>query len=333
MEDKSAAKVQIVGTAAPTSAVHYIEKFIEEHEKDLKEHKAKMEAGEETDPFLLILTPIGEARFYKSGGVKDRLDRAIADWSVTTSHHSRDYWKLVDYCSAARNNADNLAVRKVLAHEKISAKDVHPFIAEALDRDCALIDLGNDVVSEALTKCAAILAIVRSENLGSLEKVTEIKKSISVADDERLAAELENSPISMGGLSEGDEGDEALETAGALSPVEMLTFVGAKGLSAKHVILIGCDDVNMGKVSSLAFFVALTRARETLHLITSLKAGGATEPHRFVNQLPDDYCEFLIYRKSSPSESLASGQVFRGKLSRITQAARWGAQRGKPKRQ
>lgn len=70
-EDAAAIKVQVVGTVAPTSAVDYVEKFIERYQDDLNAHKAEMEAGEETDPFLLILTPIRDMRFYKLNGAKN----------------------------------------------------------------------------------------------------------------------------------------------------------------------------------------------------------------------------------------------------------------------
>ncbi len=54
--DVDAPKVRLVATNEPGAAVDYIKKFIRDHEADLAEHIAKMEAGKESDPFLLILT-------------------------------------------------------------------------------------------------------------------------------------------------------------------------------------------------------------------------------------------------------------------------------------
>jgi ATP-dependent DNA helicase UvrD/PcrA len=326
-EDETATKVQVVGAAAPTSAVDYIEKFIERHQDDLKTHKAEMEAGEETDPFLLILTPIRDVRFYKLNGARERLESVIANWSAVPSRHSRDYWKVADYCAAGWDASDNFAVRKVLQHEEIKSSDIHPMIVEALERNCPLVEIADEAIREALAKCGAMVEIIESDTLGPSEKAEEAKKLVRIDDSERLEIELDEFPISRGGAGEGDEGDEAIETAGALSPVEMLTLVGAKGLSAKHVIVIGCDDLNMKQTSALTFFVALSRARGTLHLITSLKAGGANEPHPFVLELPDDCCEFLIHKKTSSPDRYANSQAFAQRVAQLAYGAQQGSRR------
>ena len=65
--------------------------------------------------------------------------------------------------------------------------------------------------------------------------------------------------------------------------MELMTIVGSKGLSADHVIIIGFDNVNIGWVTGNAFYVAMTRARHSLHIITALKAGGAACPHDFLD--------------------------------------------------
>jgi superfamily I DNA/RNA helicase len=82
-----------------------------------------------------------------------------------------------------------------------------------------------------------------------------------------------------------------------MSCVELMTIVGSKGLSADHVIIVGFDNVNMSWVSRNAFFVAMTRARKSLHTVTGLKAGGATEIHAFATKLPDGHIEFSKYTK------------------------------------
>ena len=56
-----------------------------------------------------------------------------------------------------------------------------------------------------------------------------------------------------------------------MSAVELMTIVGSKGLSADHVIIIGFDNVNMSWVTRNAFFVATTRARRSVHLMTALR--------------------------------------------------------------
>jgi superfamily I DNA/RNA helicase len=84
-----------------------------------------------------------------------------------------------------------------------------------------------------------------------------------------------------------------------MSAVELMTIIGSKGLSADHVIMIGFDNVNMNWVTRNAFFVATTRARRSLHLITALKAGGAAGPYAFLDHLPISHLEFSRYTKSN----------------------------------
>jgi superfamily I DNA/RNA helicase len=93
-----------------------------------------------------------------------------------------------------------------------------------------------------------------------------------------------------------------------MSAVELMTIVGSKGLSADHVIIIGFDNVNMNWVTRNAFFVAKTRARRSLHLITALKAGGAARPHAFLDHLPNSHLEFSRYTKSNRERVLFGGR-------------------------
>src|SRR5437667_6046489 len=83
-----------------------------------------------------------------------------------------------------------------------------------------------------------------------------------------------------------------------MSAVELMTIVGAKGLSADYVIVIGFDDVNMSWLTRNAFYVALTRTRESLHLITALKSGGCKGAHRFLRELPERHIEFHQHTKA-----------------------------------
>ena len=276
-DDESAPKVRVIAAAAPTSAVDYVAQFLQENEAALAEHVARMEAGDETDPFLLILTPEKTARFYQTGGAQEQLRQLVAKWAPVAPGHSADYWKVVHYCTAAWSPDDNFTFRKVLDYEGVSVVVVHELLVEALHRDCRLCELQDDAVQNVVRQCDAIAAIIDSANLTATEKITQAAARISFSDQQQVTAELEAEPISLLGRAMEDESEEAIETAGAASAVEMMTLVGSKGLSAHHVIVIGCDNVNFGHTARLTFFVALTRARSSLHLITALKAGGSKD--------------------------------------------------------
>lgn len=324
--DESDPKLQVVAAAAPSTAVDYIEKFITEHRTELEEHRAAMEAGTETDPFLLILTPEKTARFYQTGGAQGRLKEIVEEWAHIRVGHSADYWKVMAYCTVAWHPEDNFALRKVLAEDGVTAEAVHPLLLEALEQSCQLSEVANRVITAALEKSDQIARIVERDDLTPSEKVAEIARLLTVQDQAQLASELEVNPISIPGTQADDEGEEAIETAGAMAPVEMMTLVGAKGLSAVHVIVVGCDDVNLGHTSALTFFVALTRARRSLHLLTALKAGGAKAMHPFVLEIPEQYCKYMVHKKTGPEE-LASRAALVQRVGQWARLARGNRQR------
>jgi len=108
-----------------------------------------------------------------------------------------------------------------------------------------------------------------------------------------------------------------------MSAVELLTIVGSKGLSADHVIIIGFDNVNMGWITRNAFYVAITRARKSLHILTALKAGGAARAHKFLDQMPDDNVEFSRYAKGERKQTILDGRnAFRDHLGYLNRQHR-----------
>ena len=94
-----------------------------------------------------------------------------------------------------------------------------------------------------------------------------------------------------------------------MAAVELMTIVGSKGLSADHVIIIGFDNVNIGWVTRNAFYVAMTRARRSLHIITALKAGGAARPHDYLDALPDENLEFSKYTKGGRTLTVLGSRI------------------------
>ena len=299
IQDDSAAKVRVVGTAAPTTAVDYIADFITEHRSELEAYKAKMEAGEETDPYLLILTPVKDLKFFKPNGVADRLRALVADWSGTENRPSPDYWRTATYALVGWNNTNNFALRKVLHYEGVRSAIVHTLLDAAMARNLPLIRVLDSSYDPLRAKAQAVAAICEDANSSPEEKAAALAKLLPVAEPERLARDLQRHPLDVFWAISGDEADEVIETAGAMDPVALLSLVGSKGLSAQHVIVVGCDDLHLRTVSRLAFFVALTRARKSLHLITCLKAGGSTGTHPYVLELPQSCCEYVTKTKQN----------------------------------
>lgn len=320
--DESEPKVKLVGTATPAGAVAYIEAFLAEHRAELDEYQAKMDAGEKTDPFLLILSPERDIAFFRTKGADEALRSLVAPYGTADTSHSFDYRRAATYCAAAWDARDNFALRKVLEFENVLIEDVHEALVRALEDGCDLSQVQLDFIQEAVRKAKEVAEVVGAGELEPHEKAARIGAVIAVSDEPRLAEELASDPIGTARVSEEEELASVLPTADQLSAVELMTMVGSKGLSAQHVIVIGCDNVNMARISPLTFFVALTRARRTLHLLTALQARGATQPHKFLGDLPEAHCAYLWYNKTGKGgpDNLGSRASFAKKFTQLARA-------------
>ena len=321
---KPATKVQVVATRAPAQAVDYIIRFVESRRSEVEAHQAAMQAGKETEPWLLVLSPTNELDFYAYQHARERLQELVETWSTPEVVHSSDYRKVLMYCAVSKNPQNNFAVRKVLDDQGASPQSVHELIVQAMEQQRSLAAVLGEKYGYLLELCDNVRELALSGDRTPEEKAMRLGTVINIQDIDGLAAELTTDPITDARAS-GTEDIEAIETAGIMRPIELMTIVRSKGLSAQHVIVVGCDDVNLLRVPSLAFFVALTRARSTLHLLVSLQAGGATDTHPYLRDLPEDHCEFFAFTKGEGLESLPTGADLVEKLRRW----RWGLQQGR----
>jgi len=111
----------------------------------------------------------------------------------------------------------------------------------------------------------------------------------------------------------------------AISAVERSTIVGAKGLSADHVIVLGCDETSLAHVTTSAFFVALTRARKSLTLLTCVGGGNANVLHEFICALPDEHADVLYVKVGGTETRETIGDL-------QEQLERWAYQRAKARK-
>jgi superfamily I DNA/RNA helicase len=302
----SDSRVQIVACAAPSTAIDYIETFVANHKTEIDERKRQLEDGKEKDAFLLILTPAKEVKFYcnKKFDGKKKLDKLVAEYQTEMRSFSEDYYRLLNYYSLANNLCNNFTFRKILHYEGISKAKVHELVATAIQNNKNLCELDFQEIKDALCKCKKIKNI-----LDRKRNAIEIAGIISIANENKLQDEMKWKAISRQGverLEHQEEEDAELEEIEVkkMGAVELMTIVGSKGLSADHVIIIGFDDINMKRITKNAFYVAMTRARKSLHILTALQSGGATKAHDFLSQLPDDHLEFYKYTKKGNSKSL-----------------------------
>ena len=320
-----APKVQVIACATPATAVDYIEKFVADNKIEIDERTKKLSEGKAKDAFLLILTPAGKVKFY--GGKRDKLFQIIFPYQTESRTFSEDYYKILNYYSLANNTKNNFIFRKVLFYERLSHKEVYGFIIKAIQNDNNFCDINLEMIREILEKCICVKKIIDTE-IPVGKKIDELTKYVSISEKEYLKVEFERQPINQNKITKSEHDEEVEAELEETEPqkmcaVELMTIMGSKGLSADHVIVIGFDDVNMGRVTKNAFYVAMTRARKSLHILTALKSGGATRAHNFLNQLPESHAEFYSYKKSRHIKTdLRDRQGFIDYLDTINSASR-----------
>lgn len=306
--DSDAPKVQIVASAHPNASAEYIAVWIEKHRADIESRATELKAGRETEPYLLILSPankIGE--FYRT-----RLEPILKEFTVARSNLSEDYFKAATYYAAADKPQNNFALRKVLSYETTAADDVHRLLVEAIQRGGSLHEIENDSVQQALAKCHKVKALL-DDAANVATNLHTLVVLLTIVDEARFGDELKRHPIG-GHVDQIDEQQTEEELGGEDQPsaIAIMSIVGAKGLSAEHVMIVGCDNVNMGKLSPKAFYVALTRGRKSAHLLTALQMTGARAAHSFIDDLPDDHVAFLKYTKKDGAAPVKGRLGFNG---------------------
>ena len=296
-------KIQVVACATPTTAADYIEKFVNDNKSEIDDRKNKLESGEKKDAFLLILTPAKKMNFL--GGSKEKIFKLLSEYQVENRSFSDDYYKVLTYFSLSNNHNNNFAFRKVMYYEGIANDRIHSLIENAINNNQDFSDLNTDETRSILAKCDAIKAVIDSEQ-GIDGKISSLIAYIAITDQEKFKTEFSTKKIGQTEIIsiEHEEDEEAeLEEIEVkrMGAVELVTMIGSKGLSADHVIIIGFDNVNMSPVTKNAFYVAMTRARSSLHIITSLKSGGSQNAHSYLEFLPEENTEFYSYRKRDHS--------------------------------
>ncbi len=299
--DASSPKVQMIGCAASSTAVDYIKKFIEDHATEIETRKQDLTNGDTKDPFLMILTPAKELKFYTNKNANKELFDTVANFQQKSKKFSDDYYKILNYYSLANYPENNFTFRKVLGYEHISDVVVIELVKKCLAASQNFKDIIEASIADTLARCKNIKDIIES-NATIEAKIDLLKKEVTLSDFEGLKADLEKRAINETRIHELEHQEEEAELdeleIQPMFAVELLTIVGSKGLSADHVMVIGFDDVNMSWVSRNAFYVALTRARKSLHLITALGSGGSQGPHSFGAKLPQEHIEYFKYTKS-----------------------------------
>lgn len=307
--DRNFPKIQIVGCATPMIAVDYIEKFIEDNKKSINKRKEELLRESSKDPFLLILAPSNELRFYAHKNANKKLLKLVSEFKEESRKFSEDYYKVLNYYSLSKYPENNYTFRKVLSYE-LEIDKIIPLIKAGIKTGKNLCEMDDRSISPILDKCKQLQIIVDSK-ISIAGKVRKINERLIIKYPDRLKEDLKKQSMdenAVQSIEHDEEEDAELEELqiSKMSSVELMTVVGSKGLSADHVIIVGFDDVNMSWITRNAFYVAITRARKSLHIISALSSGGAQKPHKFLEKLPLDNVEFYKYTKSDRKKTAFS---------------------------
>jgi hypothetical protein len=291
--------VKVVATTSPKVGVEYVKAFLEEHDDEIQERQEEIRAGSSKDACLLILSPSREMRFLNVDEARYELIAALSAYDVADERPGEDYWRMRDYYYVAAYPSSNYNVRKVLAYEETEQEVVKALLTEALGNNKDLADLEHESLAAVLGKCSDIRGVLDGGHDPS-DQAQQLGGCVDVEDATQLAIDLEKWPMKKDSDSEIESFD--FDQKEAISAVELSTIVGAKGLSADHVIVLGCDETSLAHVTTSAFFVALTRARKSLTLLMCVGGGNANVLHEFICSLPDEHAE-VLYVKVSGAET------------------------------
>lgn len=315
-------KVQMLLTTKPGSTIKFINNFLEEHSEEIKQRTADIAERKSKDPYLLILSPDSKVGYFQNDA--EHLKNMVDQYRPEKSGLSSDYYLASSYFVLGADFTDNFGFRKVLHYEGNDPSETHSTLSKALDTGTSLSEVDDKKVKAAMTKCLKIREVLQSGSTPA-DMVEQLDLLISIKDKERLTKEIEEHPISDFGKQEiGLEDEREVEgEEEKASPVELMPIVGSKGLSADHVIILGFDNKNMGYVTKQAFYVAITRARKSLSIVTTLRARGASEVNGFFNLLPEEHLDFASFRLSdSQPQVLTDRAAFLSKVSSWTYHSR-----------
>jgi superfamily I DNA/RNA helicase len=315
-------KVQVIACATPATAVGYILKFLKDNQAEIDERRDKLLSSEAKDAFLLILTPQKSLKFFGKEAPLPLLD-AISAYRPEDRSLSEDYYRILAYYSVARFPSDNFTFRKVLYYENVDEEETHATLASAIENCVDLCDFDSNVTKEVLDKCYKVLEILES-GAGTEEIVERIQEHVWISNPSEVVRNIDSNSIVKGDnvsliLQDDEEAElENLEIT-SMAAVELMSIIGAKGLSADHVILVGFDNVNMNYITPNAFYVAITRPRKSLHLLTALRSGGSSMSSEYLNSLPAEHVDLRKFTKTGErTEDFASQASFEQYFKALT---------------
>src|SRR5262249_10471076 len=148
---------------------------------------------------------------------------------------------------------NNFTFRKVLYYEQVGDIELLELLKTCTKENRPFSSTELACAKDAMAKAAVVRDILNGGETVEA-KVKALGKHIKIASQQEFRRDLEKAGIGEDqaeAIQHKEEEDAELEEIGAkpMGAVELMTIVGAKGLSADHVIIIGFDNVNMHYVT------------------------------------------------------------------------------------
>lgn len=322
------AKIRMVCCPTSDSAIEYLRIYLAEITEKLRERLADLsddDAGE-TDPYLLIMTPDKACKMLGKGG-RAQLLQLMSPFRTLARVHMEDYCTIEDCLAWEQNPDDNWLCRRVLAHCKsIDEASSRAALQRSFANRVPLYACGDDCIVNAQSICGELRSLISDHDLSAHAKALRIADLVRIREIGDLAGEIESGNLSLNVSPDSAYLDE-MEAAdrnnpSVLSAADLLTITGSKGLSADEVVILGFDQMNMAHLKERAMYVALTRARHHLTLVTTL-GGGASALPRYFDMLPEPDLEFFKFAKTAGGlKPLPTGQDYKRYIDLVSRHKR-----------
>lgn len=305
--DEPSSKIRLICCSSAKSTIQYLETVYLASIADKMEHRLESLSStnpEITDPYLLILTPGKKWKMLGPGG-KEELLRSLAPYRTLNKTHSEGYFAIEECLAWAQVPSDNWLCRRVLARcRSIDESASRAAAQESFAKQTPIYLCQNGSITTAQITCEKLISLLKNHNLTALAKTKVVAELLRIEDIEGLAEEIDAGKLDLDVTPDSAYADELAasdhESPSTLSAAELLTITGSKGLSSDEVVILGFDRMNMKYVKERAMYVALTRARHNLTIITTMGSGATSLPLYF-DMLPESDLEFFKFTKTTKS--------------------------------
>jgi superfamily I DNA/RNA helicase len=305
--DEPSLRIRLICCSNAKSTIQYLKTIYLASISDKMQHRLESLSStnpETTDPYLLILTPEKKCKMLGSDG-KQELLRSLAPYRTRTKAHCEGYFAIEECLAWAQAPTDNWLCRCTLARCRAIDEPLSQALAqESFAKHSPLYLCQNSAIATAQSVCESLISLLKDHGLSPQAKADCIAELLRIEDVDALAEEIDSGNLDVGVTPDSAYADELAapdrDSPSILSAADLLTITGSKGLTADEVVIVGFDQMNMKHVKERAMYVALTRARHNLTLITTMGNGAASLPAYF-DLLPESDLEFFKFTKTTKS--------------------------------